>query len=115
MSNSRGRPTIHTDRRVAVRFSGNPDTACHAFPPSGATCAAWVRDISTSGIALLIDREIEPGTVLTIELENAEHGVSSVLLARVVHTLEVPPDHRWLHGCAFSRELTDEELRSFAE
>lgn len=108
-------PAVRPDRRVAVRYPGNPDASCHAVAPSGGVCPAWVRDISASGVALLIGREFEPGTVLTVELENPGQGVTSALRARVVHTLEIPPDDRWLHGCAFERELTGEELRAFAE
>jgi hypothetical protein len=74
-----------------------------------------VRDISASGIAVLIDREFAPDTVLVIELENPARGVTCALRARVIHALEIPPDDRWLHGCAFERELTAEELRAFAE
>jgi hypothetical protein len=102
------------DRRVAVRYPGHPDAACVASPPSGGIYPAWVRDISTSGVALLMEREFPDGTVLTIELENAQQGLVRVLRARVVHTLEVPPDERWLHGCAFEEPLTDEDLRGFA-
>jgi hypothetical protein len=113
-SNPHG-PISGLDRRVAVRFPANPDASCHAAPASGGSCTAWVRDISAVGVALLIAREFAPGIVLTIELENAIRQVSCVIRARVVHTLEIPPDGRWLHGCAFERTLTDEELRAFAE
>jgi hypothetical protein len=102
------------DRRVAVRYPGNPDASCQTIAAPGGICPAWVRDISAVGVALLIGREFKPGTVLTIELINDHQGVSCALRARVVHTLELPPDGRWLHGCAFERPLTDEELRAFA-
>jgi hypothetical protein len=107
-------PISGLDRRVAVRYPANPNASCHAAVASGGSCTAWVRDISAVGVALLIAREFPTGTILTIELENALHRVNCVIRARVVHTLEVPPDGRWLHGCAFERTLTDEELRAFA-
>jgi hypothetical protein len=103
------------ERRVAVRYPGNPDAACHAYAPSAGVYSAWVRDISASGIALLIECEFEPGALLTLELENPEQGVRTVLQASVVHALEVPPGERWMHGCAFERPLTEAELRAFAE
>lgn len=103
------------ERRVAVRYPGNPDAACRAYAPSAGVYPAWVRDISATGVALLVACEFEPGAVLTLELENPTRGVSIVVKARVVHVLEVPPDRRWLHGCAFERPLTDDELRAFAE
>jgi hypothetical protein len=100
---------------VAVRYPGNPDADCRAFAPLAGPFGAWVRDISASGVSLLLPREFEPGTLLTLEFENPDQGVNAVLGARVVYSLEVPPDGRWLHGCAFERELTDHELRAFAE
>ena len=103
------------DRRVAVRYPGNPDAACQAYAPTAGVYSAWVRDISVTGVALLIDCEFQPGTLLTLELENPEQQVGTVLRASVVHVIEVPPEQRWLHGCAFERPLTDEELHAFAE
>ena len=108
-------PVGGLDRRVAVRYPGNPDASCQAITAPAGILAAWVRDISAVGVALLINREFPSDTVLTIELNNALHGVSCVLRARVVHTLELPPDGRWLHGCAFERTLTDQELQAFAD
>jgi hypothetical protein len=110
-----GATAVGRERRVAVRYPGNPDASCQAVVPVGDVWPAWVRDISTSGVALLIGREFAPGTVLTVELENSGEGMARALRARVVHTLEIPPEDRWLHGCAFERELSAEELRAFAE
>ena len=86
-----------------MRFAGNPDADCRASGPSGSSHPAWVRDISGSGVALLIAREFVPGTELTLVLENAALGVTRLLRARVVHALEVPPNGHWLHGCSFER------------
>jgi len=103
------------DRRIAVRYAGNPETDCHASVSPGGSHPAWVRDISASGVALLMARAVAPGTDLTLVLENASLGVTRLLRARVVHALEVPPNGYWLHGCSFERTLTDPELRAFAE
>jgi hypothetical protein len=108
-------PVGGLDRRVAVRYPGNPDAACQAITSPAGILPAWVRDISAVGVALLINREFAAGTVLTIELSNPVQGVACLLRARVVHTLELPPDGRWLHGCAFERTLTDQELQAFAD
>jgi len=110
-----GAPATRRERRVAVRYPGNPDAECRTYAPLAGVYAAWVRDISTTGVSLLIACEFEPGAFLTIELQNLEQGITCVLRARVVHTLEVPPDERWLHGCEFERPLSDEELQAFAE
>jgi hypothetical protein len=114
VSESNG-PVGDRERRVAVRYPGNPDAACRAYAPCAGVYTAWVRDISATGVALLVPCEFEPGAVLTLELANSDQGVSRVVQARVVHVLEVPPDRRWLHGCAFERPLTAEEMLAFAE
>jgi hypothetical protein len=103
------------ERRVAVRYPGNPDASCHAYAPSVGLYPGWVRDISTTGIALLLPCEFEPGAPLTLELENPALGLVRVVPARVVHSIAVPLDDRWLHGCVFDEPLTEEELRAFAE
>jgi hypothetical protein len=108
-------PVIQHERRVAVRYPGNPDAACRAYSPAAGVYTAWIRDISATGVALLLPCEFEPGALLTLELDNARAGVSRVVRARVVHALEVPPDGRWLHGCAFEKPLTAEEMHAFAE
>jgi hypothetical protein len=108
-------PARGRERRVAVRYPGHPDASCQAYAPSVGIYSGWVRDISATGIALLLPCEFEPGIQLTLELENAAQGVVRVVPARVVHAIAVPPDDRWLHGCAFEQPLTDEELRAFAE
>ena len=108
-------PSNPSERRVAVRYPGNPDAACRAYSPTAGVYTAWVRDISATGVALLVPCEFEPGAVLTLELENSDRGISRVLRAHVVHALEVPPDRRWLHGCAFERPLTAAELLAFSD
>jgi hypothetical protein len=108
-------PARGRERRVAVRYPGNPDAACRAYAPSVGIYTGWVRDISATGAALLLPCEFEPGAPLTLELENPSQGVVRVVSARVVHTIEVPLDGRWLHGCAFDQPLTAEELLAFAE
>ncbi len=108
-------PVHSRERRVAVRYPGNPDAVCRAYAPAAGVYTAGVRDISATGVALLLPCEFDPGALLTIELENDAQGVGRVLRASVVHVIEVPTDRRWLHGCAFERPLTDEELRAFAD
>jgi hypothetical protein len=104
-----------TERRVAVRYPVSNDTTCQAVAtPLGAICPGWVRDLSASGIGLVIDRHFPAGTWLTVELDNAELGAAVSVSARVVHVIEMPNDS-WLHGCAFDRDLSENELRAFTD
>ncbi len=73
--------------------------------------AGTIRDISTAGIGLVLKRRFEPGAGLAIEVPPAEDGVEQTLLARVRHATRMP-DGRWLLGCAFISELSDDELRT---
>jgi diguanylate cyclase (GGDEF)-like protein len=67
---------------------------------------ATVRDISTGGICLALERRYAQGTLLIVEplLPGA-----ATLLARVIHA--APEADKWRHGCELSTRLGDEELR----
>jgi hypothetical protein len=104
------------ERRIAVRYPASRDTSCQtADPVSRNRFPAWVRDISATGIALLVEKHFPPETWFTVELDNPRQGVAVQLQARVVHTIEMPNDYCWLHGCAFERPLRKEELQAFID
>jgi hypothetical protein len=71
---------------------------------------ARVRDISASGVALLVDDDIPAGTLLNAELH---HGAdrSFTILACVVHATTAPEGGHVL-GCNFIRELNETDLES---
>lgn len=68
-----------------------------------------MRDISTSGIGLLLGRRFEPGALLSIEVMDRSEGQMRLLLARVAHAT-ARPGGGWLVGCALVNPLTDEEV-----
>jgi hypothetical protein len=74
---------------------------------------AQVRDISAFGIGLLVPRRFEPGTLLSMTLENSAQNVARHVVARVIHAT-AQNGGRWRLGCALACELSDEELRPFA-
>jgi len=61
---------------------------------------AVLRDISTCGIGLHLEKAFPPNTVIVVE--SLAPG-SRTLLARVVHV--TPADGGWLHGCVLSGRL----------
>jgi hypothetical protein len=73
--------------------------------------AATVRDLSTGGAGIVVNRRFEPGTLLSVELQDAEQTVNRILLVRVVRVSQ-DANGRWLLGCAFTSKLTDAELLS---
>jgi hypothetical protein len=69
-----------------------------------------VRDVSTHGVGLLLARRFEPGTVLKVEVDGVAGSLRSVT-AKVAN-VRTETDGHWFHGCAFSRPLTGQQLRS---
>jgi hypothetical protein len=99
-----------TERRAWVRFRSEQDVACNTEEAN----TGWlgrVRNISCSGIALLLRRRFEPGTDLNIELET-KAGWPRRLSVRVIHATQDSND-RWIIGCAFATPLSREELQDF--
>jgi hypothetical protein len=89
-------------------------TTCQ--PPSAWCKDPWpatIRDISTGGLSLALNRRFERGSGLAIELP-AEDGTSSTVLARVAN-VQPGPDGYWVLGCRFISELSDEEVRSILD
>jgi hypothetical protein len=70
-----------------------------------------VRDISATGIGLLVSRRFEPGTILVVEMQGDPPVGERLLLARVVHTTSAGGE--WLVGCEFINPLSDDELEAF--
>lgn len=71
--------------------------------------AATIRDLSVSGIRLVLRRRFEPGAGLAIELPATDSCPASTVLARVVHARS-QGDGSWALGCKFVSPLSDEEL-----
>ncbi len=97
------------ERRRAPRHVCDPATRVAAFFWSE-PCSARLRDLSTSGVAILVDAIVAPGDTLTVELHNSANGAWSCKVVRVAHTRPAPGG-RWLVGGAFTEPLSNEELR----
>jgi c-di-GMP-binding flagellar brake protein YcgR len=85
---------------TVVRLS---DSDPHRYP-------ARVRDISASGVALLVSAEIPTGTLLDAELSGPDHR-SFTILACVVH-VGPAPEGGYVLGCNFIRELNETDLQA---
>jgi hypothetical protein len=106
------------ERRAWVRFAKNEAVWCDPVRPSAnyELDTAWmgrVRDISRTGIGLILRKRFEPGTALRIELSESPKLLRQ-LLVRVVHAT---PDKkgRWTIGCTFECPLSQEELQIFLQ
>ncbi len=103
------------EKRAAVRYpcdtdSFSQDNSCRPISAHrNDTWSATVRDLSTGGVGIVVNRRFEPGTLLSVELQDAEQTTNRILLVRVVRVLREEGD-KWLLGCAFTTKLTDAEL-----
>jgi len=102
------------DHRVWVRYTRSPDMPGVAETQAGSEQVAWsaqIQDISRGGVSLLGNQSFDPGTVLKIDLPNSDQVVPVTVLARVVHT-SAKPNGVWALGCAFVKDLREEELQA---
>jgi len=100
------------DQRTWVRYPCRVKATCQLV--SAAPAEPWpveVLDISPRGIGLRVERPVETGALLSLDLQDTAGRVTTSMLACVVHAAE-PQDGRRALGCNFIRELTDEELRA---
>jgi hypothetical protein len=108
----RQKPSTPDDQRNWVRFPGRVKAACQVV--SAVAEPAWaaeVLDISPSGIGLIVERPIETGTLLTLDLQDAAGRIRTSMLACVVHVTDRDGGRRAL-GCNFIRELSEQELHA---
>jgi hypothetical protein len=84
------------------------------YPASGGPGAARqarVRNLSRSGVGLVVDRHWEPGTTLSIGLPLGPEGAALLRPARVIHATALPGG-RFLIGCSLDTPLTDAEMQA---
>jgi serine/threonine protein kinase len=75
---------------------------------------ATVENVSQAGIALLLGRRMEPGTLLSVHLPSSDTTNQNTPVARV-NRLAARPFGQWLVGCEFVETLSDDHLRKFLQ
>lgn len=99
------------DRRTWMRF---PCQVKATYQVVGyeetAICQGEVLNISANGIGLLVGQSIELGSLLNLELQQANGASTCTILACVVHGHE--EGGRWALGCNFIRELSEDDLQA---
>ena len=104
--------TVEVNRRAWVRYPCALDSSCQ--PLAGTRGVEWpgkIRNLSRGGLAVSLARRFEIGTVLAIDLQRPDAGEFGTVLARVAH-VSMQPDGTWLLGCAFTKLLTEEDLKT---
>lgn len=99
------------ERRACVRLQSSAKGSCQSLSMQRETnWDALVRDISCSGIGLVLPRRFEPGALLAVELSEAPEGRTRLLLARVARAVSQTEGH-WLIGCTLANPLTEDEVQ----
>jgi len=71
---------------------------------------ASIRNVSQTGLGLIVDRPFKPSSLLTVQLPD-EGGTRPTLL-RVAHVERKPGCSWWILGCAFLRPISPAKQRS---
>jgi len=100
------------ERRASPRYRVTLTAVCRSPDATPGTWRCPVRDLSAFGIAFHSPRRLPLSTLLEIALANGRRELGRAVLARVVH-VEADRGGTWLVGCAFTAELSNEELALF--
>jgi hypothetical protein len=105
-------PETYAERRRAPRRQPAHDTVCHLIDFDGDRIGCGlVWNISTSGVSMLLNLRLEPGTLVGAEL--CRPGAATVRVGlTVIHATRLRTgDH--IVGGQFSRCLGDGQLQAF--
>jgi hypothetical protein len=98
-----------TERRAWVRLPTNQAVSCQHLDGSTSD-TGWLGkpiNISPGGLALLLSRRFEAGTLLVVEFPKLR-----TLGVRVVHA-KPENDTCWILGCEIISPLTEDEAQAF--
>jgi hypothetical protein len=109
-------PARRTERRGGVRYPCELEAFCQPESEDrlGVAWLARVRNISATGIALMLAHWFEPGTELSIELQPPFQAEPVFLSATVVHAKPMVYGG-WILGCRFIHTLPDQELKALLD
>ena len=98
--------------REQTRCPPHEHTECQLLMAvRGTVSPVSIRDLSTTGIGLVLHTPFETGTSLTIELINPSKKFSRKIPVRVVHAC-AQPGGCWLVGFQFNDQVSSEELQA---
>ena len=105
---------IGVDRRTSQRYPYQGKILCQsqAIQKDNPWLLGASQDLSATGIGFILHRRLDPGTMLTLELERPKRDSWSLFPARVTHATP-QPDGNWKLGCALVKALSEEELHDW--
>jgi PilZ domain-containing protein len=100
------------ERRRAERFPSDQPSVCRIVSEGQEEgLQASVRDMSATGIGLLVNQPLKSGSVLILNLQTGRHRLARPLPVRVMHAAPAG-EGNWLVGCQFVRRLSEPELNA---
>lgn len=98
-------------RRRHVRYPCSLKGQCR---PSGLahSTGVWpvdIRNMSAGGLAMVLSRRFEPGTLLVVEIFDEFAQIMEIFLVRVAR-VEKLAERAWLLGCSLARHIEECEL-----
>src|SRR5262249_31127210 len=101
-----------TEQRREPRYALPARTWCRLRRAIGnLTWQATVRNLSTEGIGLILNRPVKAGMLLTVELPGHDQEPRMVKMMRVPHAAPQPGGCWWVAGGRFASQLSDAELQ----
>jgi hypothetical protein len=103
------------ERRGTLRYPCELQAFCQASAGESDTVwCAWVRNVSRSGIRLLLRARPRPHTRLTVGLLVNVPGLPRTVLADVMHSVPLRYGG-WLVGCRFVQALDDDQFHALLD
>src|SRR5947209_6489933 len=100
----------YEEKRTAERFPVSPNVTCSfASPVLEDFGPVKIKNISTSGVGLIVSQVLAPGMLLAIKLVNPAKNFAKTALVRVIHVTQQAGD-TYLVGGNLDTLLTYEEL-----
>ncbi len=99
------------ERRAWVRYPCDLDSSCR--PVINAVNRRWpakVRNVSSGGMCVALDRRFEVGSLLTIDVQNAVGASCLSCVVKVIHVTREDCGN-WLLGCSFRSPLSEDEVQ----
>ncbi|HEV3204649.1 MAG TPA: PilZ domain-containing protein [Gemmataceae bacterium] len=111
VGNANSQPTPAIERRRALRYGCNLEVFSKLIAQvDGDTWPAKVRNISVTGISLIVGHRLDLETLVNVELYNKSRKFLCQVPLRILYVLE-KQDGNFIIGAAFTRELSQEELQ----
>ena len=101
------------ERRVATRHPCSLMTSCRLLAAvRGGATPIRVRNISATGVSLVVGRNFNSGELLNIELKHTTRNVVRTLQVRVVYCIEHPGGESIVGG-SFTQAMNPDDLKTF--